>query len=99
MDNDKLKAANALNARMEAHDRTVSELNRLASGGRIIAITRTSYNAPVVIETTMSKYEIHNVGEDVFADTLWDRISSEISAVAGKIAIDRKALGDEFEKM
>ena len=99
MDNDKLKAANDLDARIKAHEKTIQELVRLQKGSRIISVSRERFDSPVRIETSQSVYEIANIGEDRFADKLWDSLMSSVGALNDKLSDELNKLNVEFEKM
>ncbi len=99
MDSDKLKAANALDARIKAHEKTMQELALLQKGSRMTNISRERFDSPVRIETSQSVYEIANIGEDKFADLLWEQVTKAVDALPDKLAVDVNKLNEEFEKM
>jgi hypothetical protein len=99
MNHDKLKQANELAARIEAHERTISELKRCSENGRIVEINRPHHDSPIRIETSGSVYEICNIGDDNFADLVWSKIIAEIRRSIDTLKTDLDELTAEFESM
>lgn len=99
MDYEKLDKINSHKKRLDAHIKTLCEVENLITGSRILRISREEPAGPIAIETSMSVYMIKPVNEDRFDDELFDEIRQAFINYKDKLRKRTDELQSEFDKM